>query len=107
MNEIMNFRTGMRVMRGGISLPSLRGRRGPGRGEPSCLQSWHPLNTKKAEENSSRGGERTERRERKAGASSSHSKRWREFVHPGHFRREAFGVRPGLPALSDATLHSL
>jgi len=43
-----------------------------------------------------RGGERErgERRERKAGASSPHSKRWREFVHPGVLCREAFGVRP-------------
>src|SRR6266478_5688809 len=40
-----------------------------------------------------------ERRKRKAGASSPHSKRWREFVHGCQVRREAFGVRPGLPAL--------
>ena len=46
---------------------------------------------------------RPQRMREKARASSTHSKRWREFVHRCDIRREAFGVRPGLPALSDAT----
>jgi hypothetical protein len=42
---------------------------------------------------------------RKARASSTHSKRWREFVHCWQIWREAFGVRSGSPALSRATLN--
>jgi len=50
-------------------------------------------------------GDGNEWREGKARASSTHSKRWREFVHVWQIWREAFGVRSGLPALSRATLN--